>query len=333
MTDSDPDVRWMSYAEAAKALGVNPESVARRMRRGNWARGKGNDGRPRVAVPVSALPALPVVRDNVPDSVPDIASSVPDNTDIESRTIKALEGEAATLREALTRERERVDNAEIEAAAERARAAQAEREREAARVAVAAAEGEAKELREIRALERDRADRAEDEAAILCEQVKAERERAAAAEAEREKARMGRAAAEAGLVGLREALAEARRPFWRRWLGVAALCAGSTFLPAIASAQVDPESATWAMPGCRAAIYESHIRRLTVDESLLAGMCLGVVRGLLGADPGVCTPNGSTQGQAMRVVVQYIDARPARQHENFADLALEALRSAWPCRR
>jgi hypothetical protein len=56
MTDSDPDVRWMSYAEAAKALGVNPESVARRMRRGNWARGKGNDGRPRVAVPVSALP-------------------------------------------------------------------------------------------------------------------------------------------------------------------------------------------------------------------------------------------------------------------------------------
>ncbi len=48
------------------------------------------------------------------------------------------------------------------------------------------------------------------------EQVKNERDRAAAA-AEREKARMGRAAAEAGLEGLREALAEARRPFWRRW--------------------------------------------------------------------------------------------------------------------
>jgi len=27
------------------------------------------------------------------------------------------------------------------------------------------------------------------------------------------------AEAEAGIQGLREALAEARRPFWRRWLG------------------------------------------------------------------------------------------------------------------
>ena len=160
MTDSDPDVRWMSYAEAAKALGVNPESVARRMRRGNWARGKGNDGRPRVAVPVSALPALPIVRDIVPDGAPDIADSVSDNVrdnaDIESRTIKALEDEAATLRSALDREQERADGAE-------ARAVQAEREREEARIRAAAAEGEAK--------------------------------------------------------GLRLALEEARRPFWRRWLG------------------------------------------------------------------------------------------------------------------
>ena len=30
---------------------------------------------------------------------------------------------------------------------------------------------------------------------------------------------MALAAAEAGIQGLREALAEARRPFWRRWLG------------------------------------------------------------------------------------------------------------------
>ena len=88
----------------------------------------------------------------------------------ESRTIKALEAEAAVLREAVGRERERADKAEGESAtlrermeSERARAAQAEREREEARSRAAAAEGEAK--------------------------------------------------------GLREALAEARRPFWRRWLG------------------------------------------------------------------------------------------------------------------
>ena len=72
----------------------------------------------------------------------------------ESRTIKAFEGEAATLREALGRERERVARAESESAtlreqveSERARTAAAEREREEARIRAAAAEGEAKGLR------------------------------------------------------------------------------------------------------------------------------------------------------------------------------------------
>jgi hypothetical protein len=81
MTDSDPDVRWLSYAEAAKALGVNPESVARRMRRDGWARRRGNDGKPRVAIPVSLLPVLagvPVNVRNSPDNAASSAGSVPD---------------------------------------------------------------------------------------------------------------------------------------------------------------------------------------------------------------------------------------------------------------
>ncbi len=40
-----------------------------------------------------------------------------------------------------------------------------------------------------------------------------------AGEREREEARVRAAAAEAEARGLREALAEARRPFWRRWFG------------------------------------------------------------------------------------------------------------------
>ena len=39
------------------------------------------------------------------------------------------------------------------------------------------------------------------------------------ARAEREIAKVAAAAAEGEAKGLREALAEARRPFWRRWLG------------------------------------------------------------------------------------------------------------------
>src|SRR4029453_4871755 len=30
--------------------------------------------------------------------------------------------------------------------------------------------------------------------------------------------------------------------------------------------------------------------------------------------------------------VQYIDARPARMHEDFRILAAEAMRAAWPCK-
>ncbi len=81
----------------------------------------------------------------------------------ESRTIKALEGEAAALREAHSRERERADKAEAAAA-------------------------------DARGL----ADRRLQEIAEL-------RERAGQAEGEAK--------------GLRLALEEARRPFWRRWLG------------------------------------------------------------------------------------------------------------------
>ena len=40
-----------------------------------------------------------------------------------------------------------------------------------------------------------------------------------------------------------------------------------------------------------------------------------------------------TLGQMVRVIVAYIDARPARVHEDFRLLALEALVDAWPCKR
>jgi len=48
------------------------------------------------------------------------------------------------------------------------------------------------------------------------EKAEAERD---AARAEREAAKVAAASAEGEARGLREALAEARRPFWRRWLG------------------------------------------------------------------------------------------------------------------
>jgi Rap1a immunity proteins len=49
-------------------------------------------------------------------------------------------------------------------------------------------------------------------------------------------------------------------------------------------------------------------------------------------DDSECRPAGVTIAQEVRVVVVYIDARPARMHEPFKMLVVEALRAAWPCR-
>lgn len=278
--DSHGDTMSLTYQELADRLGIDVQSARRRVLRAGWAKAPGNDGKARVFVPVTVLPAAgtttaaTVPLAGAPPAVPVVATSealshllsqVAETGELRDR-VGRLEGEAKGLREALAHERD---------AAERLRAEldQAEQQREEARVRAATAEGEAK--------------------------------------------------------GLREALAEARRPFWRRWLGGAALCAGSILLPAVASAQVEPASATWIMPGCRAAIAEPRSRPADYDQ----GLCTGIVRGISYVDLDMCAPGKVTLGQMLRVVVRYIDMRPERQHENFVLLALEALRAAWPCRR
>jgi hypothetical protein len=95
----------------------------------------------------------------------------------------------------------------------------------------------------------------------------------------------------------------------------------------IANAQ-DRASANHRMPGCRSAIAPN-------DNSnpYMQGVCTGTVDALQFASVDLCAPPESTIGQALRVVVKYIDDRPARMHEDFKILALEAMRAAWPCKR
>jgi Rap1a immunity proteins len=111
---------------------------------------------------------------------------------------------------------------------------------------------------------------------------------------------------------------------------VVALCAVSILLPVVAPAQANPGSATWVMPGCRTYVSDTGWN----ENGFKAGICTGIVRGISYMDGGgMCTPEAVTQDQRVRVVAHYIDARPARQHESFTKLAVEALRAAWPCHR
>jgi Rap1a immunity proteins len=91
----------------------------------------------------------------------------------------------------------------------------------------------------------------------------------------------------------------------------------------------DLRSANYILPGCKGFL----VREST--PTLMQGRCLGVIEGLgygLGGQE-ICQPKGGEAGQAVAVVVKYIEARPERMHEPFVKLALEALTAAWPCKR
>ena len=93
--------------------------------------------------------------------------------------------------------------------------------------------------------------------------------------------------------------------------------------PALAE---DVNSANYMMPGCRALLD-------TPGNGSMAALCAGIISGLAYRDIDSCPPTGVTGRQMERVVVQYIDAHPARMHEDFRELALEAMKAAWPCKR
>src|SRR4051812_26088425 len=144
----------MTYEEAGRVLGIDPDSVSRRARRLKWPRQPGNDGRARVAVPPDALPQsapasgqdkiLVSRADDALDNPGDRGGHIPPD---ESRAINALEAAAAALHERAARAEAERDMAQAAASTERARAVQAETEREVARIAAARAEGEAAALK------------------------------------------------------------------------------------------------------------------------------------------------------------------------------------------
>jgi len=128
-------------------------------------------------------------------------------------------------------------------------------------------------------------------------------------------------------------------------LGAAALA----FTITAARAAEDIYSANYVLPGCRTFVNSTiGTIPLSAGSAALMGECVGRISGivemtiLLGSSAGtnpyvqlfMCLdiPGKVTKGQIIRVIIAYIEARPARMHESFTTLALEALRDAWPCK-
>ena len=88
------------------------------------------------------------------------------------------------------------------------------------------------------------------------------------------------------------------------------------------------DSANYTMLGCR-----HYMTQDDINDPFKQGWCGGLISALLYMSADICNPPVVTGAQTARVIVQYIDSRPARMHEDFRKLALEALRAAWPCQR
>ena len=89
------------------------------------------------------------------------------------------------------------------------------------------------------------------------------------------------------------------------------------------------------LPWCKQNVLSAK----TLVEAYQWGQCSGLVEALVGVGDALnsqlrfCPPRGSTQGQAVDIVVQYLEKFPATRHLEFVVLALVALQDAWPCRR
>ena len=69
------------------------------------------------------------------------------------------------------------------------------------------------------------------------------------------------------------------------------------------------------------------------DRAFKAGWCLGYVLGKSEDGPlrGICVPPSVTAGHLARVVVRYLEVRPARLQASAGEVANEALLDAFPC--
>ena len=98
------------------------------------------------------------------------------------------------------------------------------------------------------------------------------------------------------------------------------------------AAGADLGSGNEVLPGCKAFIASD---KLTFPM----GYCAGVVKTLmtvaddLSPENRLCIPDRATTVQIVRVVVNWLDARPEAHHFQFVDLAMEAIKQSWPCAR
>lgn len=93
----------------------------------------------------------------------------------------------------------------------------------------------------------------------------------------------------------------------------------------------DVSSGNIMLQGCEDAISNR--------ATFLAGVCAGIIEGLRFGGPTLdkglafCVPNNIARGQAIRVVLKFMNEHPQDLHEDFIVLASVSLLNIWPCKK
>jgi Rap1a immunity proteins len=74
-------------------------------------------------------------------------------------------------------------------------------------------------------------------------------------------------------------------------------------------------------------------RAQTGDDWFNRGVCSGTIEAAAVLSDTVCPPKGSTHGQSVMIVVNYMTQHPETIHLDIARIAAIALTQAWPCGR
>jgi hypothetical protein len=101
----------------------------------------------------------------------------------------------------------------------------------------------------------------------------------------------------------------------------------------------DRDSGNYYLPHCRAMMDSANAVAVPDIEAILAsGQCAGIVAGMmtagkfLTADYRYCVPDTVNLGQALKVVIRYLDTNPNQLHYDFRYLVLATLKGAFPCK-
>jgi hypothetical protein len=107
---------------------------------------------------------------------------------------------------------------------------------------------------------------------------------------------------------------------------IAMLALACTFSLQAAPTQSEDEAAREVTAGCYTALGN-----VSGPGTFDLGICLGVIKGLHYLSRDVCVPAGLSLAEIATVVRRFLDGRPERRKDDFREVSLDAMRSAWPC--